>query len=436
MKAKEFILLLFIIAAGVVLTLAHQGKINLFWDWDEGFFFRGEKYVFQENREVLPPFPTEIHVTNSRGRIDVRGTDDQKISITLDKEIWSRKEEKARNVAGRLKIQVKKYSGYLVISISGQDFHRRRTRTHFTLSVPRGIPLRVDNSYGKVKIEAVGTTVVNNRNGGVSASDISGNLTLTNSYSDVSIANVQENCEARSRNSFIRMSGIGGDVKMNHRYGKVHIEDVHGNVLVEGSHSEVICRHVSGETEIETTYRNITASDVTKITLISNKGRMELQRASGAVDIHGSYGQVDLKDIQGDCSIEGKYLLVRGDRIKGNVISVSTTYRLVRLDNFSGNTTIRVSNGEISLTPSPLLHPISAEGDYTDITFLWPGEEEYPIEARTKQGDIVWELDKKWDRKEKNGVSLLEAFGSVVEKPKIHLETRYGTIRIEKAPAY
>ena len=431
MKIKEFIILLLIIGAGIFLTLVHTGKIDLYWDLGEGFIFQGEKYEFKETEEIEAPLPAELHILNRNGTVDVLGTEGEKITIELDKHIWSRKKDNARKIAEGLNIRIKKDPYRIVLSVNREDFRRNRIRTHFTIHVPEGIKLNVSNSHGSVKAEAVGDTDISNRNGGVEVKDIRGKLTLENSYNDVNVTNVQEDCAVNSRNSHVRLTGILGNVRIEHRYGKVALEDIRGDVLVEASHSEVSGQEIVGATEIESSYRNISLLNAGRVTLVGNNCRMAIDGARGDVDIHGRYSRVKIQNIHGNLNIQGKNLGINGKNIVGDTITIFSSYRFVELESFSGKTLITLSNGDITLTPLPLTHRIEAKGDYANITLFWPSGQQYPFEAQARTGDIKWELDEELSYNKENGVTHIKAFPQA-SGPAIHLATKYGTIRIKK----
>ena len=73
MKAREIILLILIVAAGVFLYHAYTGTIDLDIYWDEELFFFFEPYEFEETHEIEPPFPAEINVINRNGEVEIQG---------------------------------------------------------------------------------------------------------------------------------------------------------------------------------------------------------------------------------------------------------------------------------------------------------------------------------------------------------------------------
>jgi len=106
----------------------------------------------------------------------------------------------------------------------------------------------------------------------------------------------------------------------------------------------------------------------------------------------------------------------------------------VDLADFAGKTTIVLSHGNITLAPLALTGPIEVRSTYSPITFYWPGEGRYPVEAQTKSSDIQWNLPGSVSHEEKDSLTVVRAFPEVSDKPRILLSTTYGDIHFEKGP--
>ena len=162
MKAKEIILLILIITVGIIFYHAQTGKIWIDWDWDEGIYFGQEEFVYEETEEITPPFPLSLRIINAHGHVEVEGTDQDSISITLEKKIFRRKQKQADDVAEKLNMVVEKNSERIHISTNREDFQKRRFRTNFKVMIPKQMSVYVKNSYGEVNIFQVGETEIRN----------------------------------------------------------------------------------------------------------------------------------------------------------------------------------------------------------------------------------------------------------------------------------
>ena len=102
---------------------------------------------------------------NAHGDIEIQGTDEEKISVSFEKTIWRRNEEHAKEVADELKMNIDRDNRRLTISTTRSEFRRGNFRTNFKISLPRGMDIEVNNSYGTVRAVKVGNTSINNRHG-------------------------------------------------------------------------------------------------------------------------------------------------------------------------------------------------------------------------------------------------------------------------------
>ena len=432
MKAKEIILLLLIIGAGVFLHHAYTGKLDFDIYWDEDIFFFFEPFGFEETHEIEPPFPAEIHVINRNGEVVIQGTDQEKISIRLNKKIWRRDEKEAREVANGLKMITERDEQKILIRTNRDDLRRRRFNTSFTVFIPIGSDVKVRNTYGMVKVANTGNTDIENPNGETIVSDVAGTLTLSNKYENVVITNVASDCIVHSHNSDVRVKNVGGKTEITHRYGRIELEDILGNAVIDGSNSEISCKNVGGSVRAESSYETIYLRDVGPAVVRASNCDVEIERVRESCDVIDTYGRVEVLNMQGNLKIDGKNLSIFGRAIFGERIYMATTYRDIELEDFAANTEIIHSNGKIYLTPAPLTSSLTVKGSYSDIYLFWPKKGRYPVEAQNKGGDIKWELAEELSFHKENGLTIIKAFEREAENPPIFLSTSYGTIKIEE----
>jgi hypothetical protein len=432
MKAREIILLILFVAAGVFFYHAYTGKLDLDIWWNEEFFFFFEPFEFEETLEIEPPFPAEIHVVNRNGEVEIQGTDENRISVRLKKKIWRRDEKDARKAANALKLVTERDAMKILFRTNREELRRRRFNTYFTLYIPEGIDISVKNTYGQVKVSNTGNTGIFNPYGTTIVTDVAGTLRLKNKYEDVEVTNVSADCFVDSHNSDVYINGIGGSAEVNHRYGRVEVEDVTENVTVDAHNSDITCKTIAGSVNAESSYAEVFLRDVGPTTVRCSNCDIEIDGVRDSCDIIDKYGRVEVTNLEGDLKIDGKNMSVFGRSISGNSIFVSTTYRDIALEEFTGKTEIIHSNGNIFLTPSPLTSSLDVTGNYSDINLYWPEGGRYPLEAQNRGGDIKWELAEELSYEKENSVTVIKAFESETANPKIFLSTKYGTIRIEK----
>ena len=429
MRVREVFLLILIIAVGVVFTHIHTGKWD--FDWEEGFFFDTEEFIYTETDVVSLPFPPELQVINRNGRIEVKGTAEDGIRIQLDKRIRRRKEETAREIAEALHLVIEQDEQIITVSTNREDLQRRNFQTDFTLFVPENMDIRIKNRYGRVQVSNVGETDIINRNGEVVAWDISGSLIIENSYEDVSVENVMLDCEVGSRQSNISLAGVKGTTLVVHRYGRVELNGLEKDVIIDGPHIQVYGRNLAGPVDVDSSYERIVFEDVGDVRIRGDNSPVSITGGRGGVDIQNRYARIDLENIRGDVEVTGRDMGLWARGLTGDKVTVNTSYRDVELEDFTGEAMVVLSNAALTLRPVSLAHPLEVKGEYCDITLFWPTGASSSLEAQTKNGDIHWGLTEEPAVNVTNGHSILKAFLND-QPPLIILSTTYADIQIKQ----
>jgi len=432
MRAREVILALLIIAAGVLLYQVKTGNLNLDWHPDDFFFTlsRGEEFVFQETLDIPGPLPRELQVVNAHGGVIVRGTETDKIAVVFKKTIYRRSQEAAQKVADQLKMSADRTEAGLVLSTNRDTFRRKNFETFFEISVPKGFTVKIGNSYGLVKAVGTGTTDISNPHGQVEAVDVADRMIIASSYEDVSILNAYGACRVTAPHGKITVAGVEGAVFLENSYADVEIENVLKKVVVKGPHSKVTGKNLKAGADVENSYEPVILTDVGPTVIRSHHSDVEAKEIDGPLAITDTYARLQLGGIRGDLKIEGTNMEVRAESVAAGAIDISTSYENVEVLSFTGRTTIRMSHGDLVLEPEAVTGPIDVQAEYAAIRFGWPAGGRYPFEARTKNARVVWNLPERPALEETNGVSLTKAFQDETGKPSIALKTTYADIRI------
>jgi hypothetical protein len=433
MKAKEIILLIFIIAAGVFFYHVQAGKIDIAWDdfiaWDFN------EYTYQETQVIEPPLPASLKVLNAHGQVDVIGAETDRITFTFEKRIWRRDEEKAREVADQLHPVVTKGDAVVTVTTNRSDFKKHNFETNFLITVPAGMGVDVTNSYGPVKADQVGETMIDNRHGEVTATNIRGGVVIENSYENVEVSGLQSNCTIRSQHSDISVKDVPGEVNIEGSYGEVKLRGGSQRATIAAPHTEVWVEDFSGPLEVRNSYEKIRLRNVGPARLEGSHSGVDAEGVTGSIEINDTYEPTVLKSIRGNLQINGQHISVSGRDIVGDTIYVSSSYEDVDLADFAGKTTILLAHGDIMLSPLPLAGPLEVRATYAPITFFWPGEERYAVDAQTKSSEIYWNIFGSVSTEEKDHLTIVRAFSEITDRPNILLNTTYGDIRFEKGPS-
>jgi len=433
MKAREVLLLILIVAAGVFFHCAHTGKLNLDGDWEWGVFDSGVSYSYEESQTIEAPLPARLEVRNAHGDIDVRSADREDIRLTLNKKIRRRKEAEARKVADLLKPVITRTGDRIIISSNRGEFKKRNFETSFTLVIPRNLDVLIENSYGTVKAAGIRGGEIVNPHGEVAVAEVEGELTVTNSYEDVDIEGVGASCRVSAKHSDVSVRSVSGEVWIDHAYGKVIVEDAAADATVRGDHTEVAGQRIKGRVDVRTSYEKISLRDVGPAVINGHHSVVEAEAVAGGLKIATSYENVRVDDIRGDLTVEGKSVEVTGRSIAAREVRITTSYENLDLADFTGSAIISLSHGDALLAPSSLDFPIEVKNVYSTIRLFLPKGERGPIEARSRGGEIKWGLAEPPSVNQTNGEAVVKAFLDRVQRPGIVMSTSFGDIYIEEA---
>jgi hypothetical protein len=435
MKARDVFLALFIIALGVFLTYAKTGRLDFVLDGDfEFWFFPSEEFVFEESQEIAAPLPQEIHIINAHGGVEMQGEETDKITVFFKKSIYRKDKDEAQKVADALKMIVNREEPRLILSTNRDEFRRKNFKTYFKILIPAGTDVLVKNSYGLVKAAKTGKTDIANPHGEVQTSDTSGQLIIDNSYEDVSILNALADCQVTSPHSRVTAVNVLGEFLLDNSYGDVELENIEKNVRVNGSHSQVTGKSLKGDVELASSYKKISLTDAGPSIIRGRHCDIEAKGINGSLEITDNYARLRLDDIRGNVKIEGTHMEISAESVLAGEIFISTSYQDVELLNFTGKTTVLLTHGDLVLEPESVTGPIDVQASYAGIRFGWPGDEKFPFEAQTKNGNIIWNLAERPSLEETNGQSMVKAFLTETGKSSIKISTTHGDIRVEGRP--
>jgi len=432
MRFREVLLVIVLLLAGVAVYQAQTGKWDLHFGWEDGVFGLGNEYGFEESRTIEAPLPAALEITNSHGWVEVRGADAESVQLTFKKRVWRKDEAAAREIADKLHYKLDRSPDRLTLSTNRDEFTRRNFETGFVLTVPRRMTVKITNSYGAVRIEAVKEANVRNLHGEVFASGIDGPCRLESSYETIEARNLKAGCEAVNKHASVTLSEVTGDVRVEAPYGHVRIEDAGGKAEVTGGHATVELRRVQGPVSIESSYEDVSLSETGAARVRARHATVEASDIRGDLDVQTTYEPVTARNVAGNFEVFGNNVRVTADGVGGREISVTTTNEDVELSGFTAGLKVSVRHGNITLRPNALGSPMDVRGEYSTIDFFWPAGAAAPLEAQSRGGTVSWGLPGKPSLEKSNGTSVLKAFVENAGRPGVTLSTTYGDIRIEE----
>ncbi|MFQ6083977.1 MAG: hypothetical protein ACE5WD_11570 [Candidatus Aminicenantia bacterium] len=437
MKGREILILILIILAGVSLHYTKScqeyffdREINLIqigdWAWPGGEWFN-----FEEEKKIQPPFPSLIRLENAYGAVEIKGKEGENIEIYLEKKIYRKSKEEAEKVAKNLNIIVDQDKEKITISTNRDEFKRKNFKTNFKIYVPENSKIEIENSYDNVNVSNIGqSTTINNRYGEVIVQQVKGKLEITNSYDPIKVSDVNNNCYLQNKYSLISAKNINGELSIKHKYGQIDLDNISKKIIIYAPYSRISGKKLSKSIEIENSYENILLEEIGTVKIKGHHSNIEISNAQGEVIIEDNYAKLNLFKIKGNLKVNGKHLSVNGDYISGEEIRISSSYQDIKLTDFSGKTVISLSHGKINLAPKEINSDLEINATYSDIYLSWPAGKTLPLEARAKYGDIYFKITDQYSYQEEDHTTVLKAFQSETDKPKIYISTTYGDIRI------
>lgn len=416
MKFREIVLLLLIIGAGTCVYFFETGGVgnwSMIQGWNDGdfFVFPGKEFAYEETRTFAAPLPAVLEIVNGHGWVELRGEDRDDVQVVLKKRIWRRDEADARQTAAGLRMTEARKDGSLVLGTNREEIKRKNFETGFIVSVPKGLKVTIRNSHGTVDASSVAELIVVNRHGNVIASDIAGRWDLKTANDDIEASKMAAGGRARCEHGLVRLKDIGGDIVVSGQYNQIAIERVRGTVEIDSSHED------------------ISVSDAGKTTVTARNASVKAEKIHGDLTVTTSHDPVLVSDIEGSLSIEGDNIAVDANRVAGPSIRLSTSYEDAAVSGFSGRLEVSLRHGDLVLKPDSLKNGMTVNAENCAIDLYWPADESAPIEARSKGGEISWELRDKTDLQRSNGTAVVKAFGAAAGAP-ISIFTTYGDIRI------
>jgi DUF4097 and DUF4098 domain-containing protein YvlB len=384
--AGEVVLLIIVILSGTALTAAanmspdignlfEMANIDL---WD----ITGNSYQFSEHYEKDVPSGSSIEIINRYGFIEVMPAETDRILVDVAKTVIAANQAAADDLSKVLTYSIAQEGDrYRVISTFNRDQNSvrgRRFKTALTVKVPRRSNL-----------------TINNRNGSVSVSGLTGDQRITNAFGNVTLSEIAGPINIMNRNADVSVKEITGAATISNEFGSTEVKTVSGS--------------------LELRHRN---------------GSVDVEGVKGDAKISNAFGSLKADDIHGTLNIDARMTSVEVSRVEGDV-TVENQFQSVNLDGASGSVNIENRNGSVDIRyEQPPRKNIRVTSRYGDVTLVLPRTSTFSIDARTRFGDVSSdfpELSRQSDR-ERNSFSGQVGSGG----PEIRIENTNGSIHIER----
>jgi DUF4097 and DUF4098 domain-containing protein YvlB len=305
---------------------------------DLGEFF-GERHEYQQ--EIVQPFPkgTTLNVQNPHGDVTIVGkSDDNKIHVVVNKQVYGWNEEDASGRADRLSPRVDLFGDVLSVTVPTLD---------------------AASSDLAITIPDVGQTTVNVSHGDVTISDLHAPVTITSNRGDIELNRIAGAVTAHVNNnsSSFTAHDIQGDVNLRGHADDLNLTNITGAVSLDGEFwGDTHLEHLAGP-----------------VTFHTNRTQFSVAKLDGMVDISS------------DDEMTGSQLV--------GPTELRTRSRNISFERVAGSVNISNSNGTVDLTDAAPLGNVSVENTNGAITLTVPEHAGLELQAQTREGAIQDDLD-------------------------------------------
>ncbi|MDD8027375.1 MAG: DUF4097 family beta strand repeat-containing protein [Acidobacteriota bacterium] len=431
MRAREIVLALFIILAGITLSVFKSGKLSL--GESEFFGWSGQEFRYEVSQDIPGPLPARLEVSNGRGAVAIEAAETAQVQVVLTKRVWRKKEAEAKAAAGAIRLIVNQSGSLLILSVNRGDTPIKSLETDLKILVPAATAVLVKNSYGPVKVSGLAGAELINDHGRVSADRIAGPLVIRTSYEPVDADGIGGDCRIEVPHGEVNVRSVEGEILIENSYERIRVERAAKTLTIAGDHSDILAKDIGGRAEIGSSYEAIRVAGAADVQIHGLQSDIDVSEIKGSADIVNDHGSVRARDIAGRFKVEGRDVGVWASGIRGPEIRISTSYQDVDLLDFSAPVTLILSHGNLHLRPLDLAAALDVQGSYAAVDLEWPAGLRAPLDARTTSGEIDWRLAEKPASLAVNGSSEVKAFVDAAGKPGVTIVTSYGDIIVRQA---
>jgi DUF4097 and DUF4098 domain-containing protein YvlB len=371
-------LLILIISLGLAATAASHFN----WDQlrnhididDNGLNLFAHTYDYEDQLNADFPAGGSLHVTSTRGAINVTESTDNKIHVSIRKRIGAESQSEADKWNDGTKTQIGVSGNVVTVNANNQGAGDHSVSTDMDISLPRKAAASISTRGDVSVIGRDGDLQIASQHGEVSASDINGKVSLNLDHSSV------------------RLSEISSDVSVEGHVNDVAVENVKGGCHLDGDFME-----------------SVKLSNIAQA-VIFRSSRTELQLESLKGDLDLDSGDLQASDVTGP-------------------VRLTTRSKDIRLNGVSGDVRIQNENGSIELRMAKM-GSIQLENRSSDIQLYIPDKAGFQIDAHARNGEI----DSDFDAINVNSTDdQATAIGSVNGGgPHVVISNEHGSIEIRK----
>jgi len=300
---------------------------------DNDFSWFGDRYTYSDQLSQAFPAGASLHVTDTRGAVNVNSADDGQIRVTVHKRINAEHQSDADKWNAGTKPQITVSGNVVTLDANNNAAGDHGVASDLDISLPRQAAVTISTRYGDVDVNGrEGTVEVTNQHGDVTASDINGKVNLNLDHGSA------------------RISQIASDVSIQGRTNDVSLEDIKGSVRLDGEFME-----------------SVKLSRIAQPVLFkSSRTDLEFARLDGDMDLDS--GDLQISDPSGP-------------------LRLSTRSKDIRLTGVAGDVRLEDENGSVELRVKKL-GSMQVDNRKGDVQIYLPDKAAFQLDARARDGEI------------------------------------------------
>ncbi|HYE81605.1 MAG TPA: DUF4097 family beta strand repeat-containing protein [Clostridia bacterium] len=241
----------------------------------------------------------ELKVTNNFGEIKVLPTDAKSIKVEAEVTVRYNNEAKAREYVKNA-IVIKEGE---ITELSPRKLDNRNkndissAQIDFIIYVPKQVSVDARGSFGDIDVEGVdGKCTLENKNGQIEASNISGDVDIDNSFGDIDVKNVGGKADIINRNGEITAEKISGGAVFESHFGDIEAATIGGDLKITANNGKITAGNIGGKAELSNSFGDINVSKVNGDLTVENKnGEIEAEAVTGDAKIKNSFGDIHFR---------------------------------------------------------------------------------------------------------------------------------------------
>jgi len=417
-SAGEIVMLILVILAGSAITIAANISPNIddifrvgnidFWD------ITGNSYEFTEHHEMEAQAGATIEISNRYGGVDVSPAETDRIIVDVKKTVLASDSAEADKIAQGFSFSINHDTPvYRILgSFTGPQNNGRRVRTALTIKVPKRSVLKLDN-----------------RNGAVSVSGLTGNQTITSSFAGAVVHDIEGNVDVQNRNGNVEVRGVKGNAVINNQFANVDVRDISGSLELRNRNGNVEVTDVRGAAKIENAFANVSAKNVGGDIEVENRnGNVEINSVKGTATISNQFAYVRATNVQRELRIHVRNGTVEVEHAEGDV-NVESSFNNVSIRDAKGAVSVTNRNGDVSVRlDQPPTRDISLSTEFSSVELELPASSSFSLDGRTRFGQIHSSFDGLNVNSQNAERTITGRVGQ--GGPNIKLDTRNGDIRL------